>query len=239
MLSTSPIRQALGRGESRMPSQFVSKLVQVCEEECAFFGNGAKKEYKDSVFERVGLYWSRLAEIPQYKSWAGYNGKSGVKLDKNGEPIKDGNRNQPWSAAFISYVMHKAGADDHFAYAPSHSVYIVRALDQAKKAKPSSPFVARRHKQYSPKLGDLIACERKPAVDPNFDTYKSFVAQGKYEAHCDVVTEVHEKHVMTIGGNVSNSVTRKKWPLDAGKMIGNHDPLSATAGVICIIENRL
>ncbi|KXG87595.1 hypothetical protein ATO67_18280 [Agrobacterium bohemicum] len=135
--------------------------------------------------------------------------------------------------------MSVAGADKKFSYAPSHSVYIVKALEQAKKTKPTEEFIARRHKTYTPKLGDLIACERKPSIDPNFDTYKSYVAAGQYEAHCDIVTEVHDKFVITIGGNVKNSVTRKKWPLDGNKMIGNHDPGSSTSGVICIIENGL
>lgn len=219
-----------------MASAFVSKMLQICEQEYAFFGNGTKKEFMDDVYKRVGDYWTELAKHDPYKDWAGYNGKSGVVF-AHGKVVS--NNNQPWSAAFISYVMATAGAGNNFAYSPSHSVYIVRALEEAKKSKPAASFVAQRHKLYSPKLGDLIACERRPEVDPNFDTYKAFVAAKKYEAHCDVVTEVHPKHVVTIGGNVSNSVTRKTWPLDAAKMIANHDPLSANASVICIIENGL
>jgi hypothetical protein len=220
-----------------MTSAFVNKLVQVTEDECAYFDDGTKKEFEETVFRRVGDYWTELAKNPPYASWAGYNGRSGVKFGAKGNVIS--NKNQPWSAAFISYAMKAAGAGTNFSYAPSHSVYIVKALDQAKKSKPTEKFVARRHKAYTPKLGDLIACERKPAIDPNFDTYKSYVAAGQYEAHCDIVTEIHDKHVITIGGNVKNSVTRKKWPLDGNRMVGNHDPNNSTAGVICIIENFL
>lgn len=220
-----------------MTSVFVSNLIKIAEDECVYFEDGTKKEYQETVFGRVGDYWTELAKNPTYASWAGYNGRSGVIFDKNGNVTS--NKNQPWSAAFISYAMSTAGAGTDFSYAPSHSVYIVKALNQAKKTKPTEKFIARRHKAYSPKLGDLIACERKPTIDPNFDTYKSYVAAGHYEAHCDIVTEVYDKHVITIGGNVKNSVARKKWPLDGSKMIGNHDPGSSTSGVICIIENWL
>ncbi|OAE47924.1 hypothetical protein A7J57_15090 [Agrobacterium tumefaciens] len=220
-----------------MSSNFVLKLITIAENECAYFGDGAKKEYDEAVFKRVGDYWTELAKNSTYTSWAGYNGRSGVIFDQNGK-VKS-NKNQPWSAAFISYAMSAAGAGKYFSYAPSHSVYIVKALEQAKKSSATEKFIARRHKAYVPKLGDLIACERKPKIDPNFDTYKSYVAAGHYEAHCDIVTEIDDKHIITIGGNVNNSVRRKKWPLDGGKMIGNHDPGEPTSGVICIIENRL
>lgn len=220
-----------------MPTQFVSQLIDACEKECDFFENGAHKEYEESVYRRVGDYWARLAENPAYSSWSGYNGRSGVKFTKQG--LVDENNNQPWSAAFVSFVMHEAGAGKNFSYAPSHSVYIVKALRAAKNPSPEKKFIARRHKIYSPKLGDLIACERQPNFDPNFDTYEDYAASGKYEAHCDIVVEKTPSAVVTIGGNVSNSVTKKSWALDANGMIQNHDPNSSKAVVICIIENLL
>lgn len=223
--------------ENQRDSSFSFKLISICEAEYKKFGNGTLKEYEDEVYKRVGHYWLELAKTEQYKSWSGYNGKSGVKFSSSGKILS--NKNQPWSAAFISFVMREAGAGSSFSYAPSHSVYIVKALEAAKKATSKELFVARRHKSYSPKLGDLIACERQPKVNPNFDTYKAYASAGKYEAHCDIVTEVHSSHLITIGGNVSNSVSKKKWALDENKMIENFDPKDPTASVICVIENRL
>lgn len=220
-----------------MPSAFVSGLINICRHELALFGDGSQKEYENSVYQRVGHYWSELAKTHPYGSWAGYNGKSGVKFNAAGKVMS--NNNQPWSAAFISFVMREAGAGTHFSYAPSHSVYIVKALGEAKKAAPNGKFVARRHKEYTPRLGDLIACERLPAEDPNFDTYVTYVGASKYQAHCDVVVDVQDKYVITIGGNVSNSVKTKRWPLDAQKRIGNHDPGAPSSTMICVIENRL
>lgn len=217
-------------------STFTDNVVTYCNQELAVFKNGTSKEWMADVYLEVGKYWDRLAEIKEYKNWKGYNGRSDVKLDSSGKPKKDGNKNQPWSAAFISWIAYKAGAGDAFKYAPSHSVYMVAALKEATKAKPKAKFIARRHKLYVPKVGDLIACERQAALNPSFDTYITYAAQGKYEAHCDFVVEVTDKAVITIGGNVGNSVTRKTWKRDAQGYIGNTDPLSASATVVCIIE---
>jgi hypothetical protein len=147
------------------------------------------------------------------------------------------NKNQPWSAAFISFVAAMAGAGANFHYGPSHSMYIVDALREAKKPFSTAKFVARRHTDHAPKIGDLIACERRPDTEANFDTYIDFVKAGRFEAHCDFVVgfDAEHKHAITIGGNVSNSVSQKSWPLNAEGRIGSHDPKSATASVICII----
>ena len=53
-----------------------------------------------------------------------------------------------------------------------------------------------------------------------------------------MVVKVTDKEVITIGGNVGNSVKTKCWPLEKRK-IGNIDPLSPSASVICVIECRL
>lgn len=219
-----------------MPNHKVVALINACKKELDYFGQGAKKEYEASVYRRVGDYWDRLAQNPAYATWKGYNGRRDVTFGGQGNVIA--NHNQPWSAAFISFVMSEAGAGADFSYAPSHSVYIVKALDEAQKAHPTAKFIARRHTDYAPKVGDIIACERRDDANPTFDTYKSYVAAKKYEAHCDVVVEIDGNTLKTIGGNVSNSVSQKTWPLNGGK-IESHSPNHPEYGVICIIENLL
>jgi hypothetical protein len=230
---------------------FTDKVVTVCGEELALFEGGALKEYDKAVFQRVGKYWDELAKIPDYKAWKGYNGRSDVKLElkSNGEVKKIiRNKNQPWSAAFISWVAKQAGAGDHFHYGPSHSVYMVKALreakkatSKAKKATSTAKFIARRHTQYAPKAGDLIACERRSLDDATFDTYIDFVVAGRFEAHCDFIVGFNEAKtkIITIGGNVGNSVKAKSWPLNSKGHVGDRDPTSSVAGVVCIIECRL
>jgi len=220
---------------------FTDAVVKVCREELVRFQDGKLKEYDRAVFQRVGDYWNKLAEQPDFKVWKGYNGRSDceLKLDASGNVVQVvKNDNQPWSAAFISFVAAAAGAGANFRYGPSHSVYIVDALKEAKKPFSTAKFVARRHTEYAPKFGDLIACERRKDTDANFDTYIDFVKAERYEAHCDFVVgfDPEHKNAITIGGNVGNSVSQKKWPLNAVGHIGNRDPNSAIASVICVIE---
>lgn len=222
-------------------TQFTDNVVRICGEELDRFRSGQLKEVDSPVFRRVGEYWDKLAEIRDYKVWRGYNGRSDTKLrlDANDRVVEVlENKNQPWSAAFISWVVRMAGGGDHFRYGPSHSVYIVSALKEAKKANSTAKFIARRHTAYAPKIGDLIACERRANDDANFDTYIDFVKAEKYEAHCDFVVgfDAQKTRAFTIGGNVGNSVKRKEWPLDAQGHIGDRDPQSEIAHVICVIE---
>lgn len=224
-------------------SAFTETVVRACADELALFRNGKNKEYDRDVYRRVGEYWDALATIPAYQSWGGYNGRSDTDLELNsdGEVVEVvRNKNQPWSAAFISWVARQAGAGNRFSYAPSHSVYIVKAL-KAAAAGGNAKFVARRHGEYVPKVGDLIACERRKNDDASFDTYIDFVKAGRFEAHCDFVVGMSDetRQVITIGGNVSHSVMSKEWPIDQNGRIGNHDPKSVASKVICIIETLL
>lgn len=220
-------------------SAFTDAVVNVCAQEYATFGHGKTKEYDSQVFQRVGDYWNELAKIDDWKAWKGYNGRTDVQFAADGTVAL--NKNQPWSAAFISFVAKQAGAGDAFRYGPSHSVYIVRALRAASTPGSSDKFIARRHTQYAPKVGDLIACERRDNDDANFDTYIDFVKAERYEAHCDFVVGISKEmqRVITIGGNVGQSVKSKEWPIDANGRIGNHDPGSSSSKVICIIETLL
>lgn len=225
-------------------SAFTDKVVQICQQELQRFGNGTQREFDTAVYKRVGDYWNALALVPEYARWRGYNGRSNVRftLLANGEVKKpvpgSHNKNQPWSAAFISFVAREAGAGGAFAYSPSHSKYIVNALKEARQPT-GARFIARRHGQYTPKVGDLIACERREFDDADFDTYPSFVSAGRYEAHCDFVVAVDAGKAVTVGGNVGHSVKKKTWPLNAQGRIGDRDPGSSVAKVICIIETLL
>ena len=217
-------------------TEFTDAVARICREELATFRNGQLKETDEAVFRRVGDYWNELAKQPEFKKWKGYNGRSDCEFDTSGRLIR--NKNKPWSAAFISFVAAKAGAGDNFRYGASHSVYIVRALRQAANPSSTDKFIARRHTQHAPKVGDLIACERRTDTDATFDTYIDLVADDKFEAHCDFVVEIDRQNrkLITIGGNVGNSVSQKTWPLDGQGRIGNQDPNSSIAKVICIIE---
>jgi Uncharacterized protein conserved in bacteria (DUF2272)/D-alanyl-D-alanine carboxypeptidase len=105
----------------------------------------------------------------------------------------------PWSAAFISWLMRKAGAGNHFKYSASHSDYIVAAKENS-IAQNSNPFKAYRVNEVKPRLGDLVCKDRGSGA--TYDNIRSGMT-----THCDVVTAIEPNRLTTIGGNLSDSVS--------------------------------
>jgi len=118
-----------------------------------------------------------------------------------------------WSAAFISWLFKSTGAGDKFPYASSHSVYIRKAVENRKTGKRSG-LIGFRPEEYAPRIGDLICYPRQSGV--TFDSTHS------YQSHCDLVVDIDKRSgkVITIGGNVSNSVSKTIYDIDSsGKVI--------------------
>ena len=91
----------------------VNVATQIANEEWNFFGNQeidingklirrGRTETDEGFWQRVGMYW----------------------MDGTGKNLTGKNDDYPWSAAFISFVLRKAGAGDRFRYSAQHSVYI-------------------------------------------------------------------------------------------------------------------
>lgn len=144
---------------------------------------------------------------------------------------------RPWSAVFISYLVHTAiGATvaktpQEFDYSASHIDYIHQAFQASIAEEQGSPTAAIYRacpaQETTPRRGDLICYHRQKSCDglparaiqnlvgfgdrPN-DKCKSIIS-----SHCDVVTHVDKgaKKVYTIGGNVLQSVTERRMNLTA------------------------
>jgi hypothetical protein len=115
--------------------------------------------------------------------------------------------NFPWSAAYISWVARNAGAGNAFSYSGAHSKYIV-AAKQNRLQNNANPFKAYRITEVQPRIGDLI-CTSRASSGATYDNIRYPMA-----THCDVVTDVRPGQVVSIGGNVSQSVSRTAVPLD-------------------------
>jgi hypothetical protein len=112
-----------------------------------------------------------------------------------------------WSSAFISYIMNKSRAnEDDFVFSASHSDYITKAIENRKKKQKG--FKGYKLNEKKVELGDLVCYGRQDGI--TYDT------TGKYESHCDIITEIDGNNAIGIGGNVSNSVSSKKIPLVDG-----------------------
>jgi hypothetical protein len=195
-----------------------TKLTETCIAEWAFFQrstislNGASsvglREYDDGGWQRVGDYWKEIGGA--YKNLTG----------------KD--RGTPWSAAFISWCMKQAGAGNKFPYAPGHATYINAAIKNAGSV--GAPLVGHRLTDYAPKVGDLIGYWR----GGNKITFDNARQVGWYESHTDIVVEVGNGVVYTIGGNVMHSVTRRASRLNANGLL-----IDKRENWFVVIENKI
>jgi hypothetical protein len=193
-------------------SAFVERLIACCNEEWRRFEQGRLKEADEPARTWIREYWQAL-----------------------GIAERDGASNYAWSAAFISFMMRKAGAEERFKYSAGHATYINEAL--AQKDNPRAHFQAMRPETYAPRLGDLIARARPTSKNPAEATFDTARDIGWYTSHADIVTEIGNGRAFAIGGNVDNSVTRFGVPLTAD---GRIDPTyRASRKIFAILGNRL
>jgi hypothetical protein len=169
---------------------FKKNLVEIATGEWDFFEKGKGQETTNGFWQRVVRYW-----------------KEGVNLHHIDTPdeVGDGIKN-PWSAAFISWIMTKAGAADKFKRDASHSVYIRDSVKKRKDQVINAPFVAFKIDEVTPEIGDLVCAPRQSGV--TYDTTDNYIS------HCDLVVAKRTNEIDIIGGNVSDSVTQKTLKLD-------------------------
>ena len=110
-----------------------------------------------------------------------------------------------WSAAFISYV-YKDYTD--FPKSASHSHYIVASRENTQLGKGN--FRLRKINEYKPKIGDLV-CINRGGKNYTYDSiFKGAIS------HCDTVVKVNPTSIETIGGNVSNQISKTIVPTKNG-----------------------
>lgn len=134
----------------------------------------------------------------------------------------------PWSAAFISHIMDRAGLSDaQFRYASAHWRFIQRAFDGDNDA--DYAYRARDPRKTTPKPGDLLCYARGGSPLKSFDEWRSAVKRPWFStgSHCEVVVRVNldSAKLETIGGNILHSVARRQLKLnEAGVLSDSHHP---------------
>lgn len=132
----------------------------------------------------------------------------------------------PWSAAFISYVMDKAGLDGRqFRFASAHWQYVQRAL----QAPEGYAYRACDSRTTVPAVGDLLCYSRGGPLLKDFASWRTAALQPGFSAaaHCEVVVEVDTdaEKIETVGGNVVQSVARRRLRLNEAHVLSlSHDP---------------
>lgn len=127
--------------------------------------------------------------------------------DQAAEAIRD---RTYWSAAFISYVMRRAGAGTRFRYSAAHVDYCAAAKRNRLRGDTANPFWLYRPREYAPQVGDLL-CNARDGSGVTYDN----VDDGRPKAsHCDVVVAREPGRVWVVGGNVDDTVARRAVATD-------------------------
>jgi hypothetical protein len=120
---------------------------------------------------------------------------------------------EPWSAVFVSWCIKQAGAAaEEFRFSPQHSVFVHWAIGNMQAQR--GLFRAHPITEIAPSIGDIIHNNRG---GNSFD-FAFASAHANYPSHSAIVVETgHDpggRFALTIGGNESDSIRRKRVALD-------------------------
>lgn len=120
----------------------------------------------------------------------------------------------PWSAAFVSYVMMKAGVPG-FRPSPSHYDYVRDAY----AAPDQSPFQYLDPANAQASAGDLLCAVRSEHRIYGYAGLAAALAEhsGALNMHCDIVVAIDpdgDGKAYLVGGNVQQGVTMRLLPVN-------------------------
>ncbi len=127
----------------------------------------------------------------------------------------------PWSAAFTSFVVRNAGYSN-FRFSASHSKYIHDAIVKRRRADRRAPYWGYRIPERKPRLGDLVCQWRGNRL-----SFAQAAQGGFFKSHCDIVIQIKPRNLVTLGGNLGNSVRFRTFPLDKNGRLRADDKLLA------------
>ena len=120
-------------------------------------------------------------------------------------------RSDPWSAAFISWVMCEAGLGEaeRFQRAIAHHAYIDQAIRARQGSSPQAAFVAHDAGETAIAPSDLLCSARRPVYRTLAERRRQLGVGAR--THCDIVVKVDEPaaRIYAIGGNVGRAVSLK------------------------------
>lgn len=134
-------------------------------------------------------------------------------------PEGDGARwRDPWSAAFISWVMCEAGlgTDAQFHRAVAHHTYVDQAIRARDGRAPQAAYTAYDSGEAAIEPGDLLCSARRPSYRTLAERRRQAGAGARM--HCDIVVKIDAAagRLMAIGGNVRSRVAMKVLPATIG-----------------------
>lgn len=188
---------------------------------------------REALITSVHRQWMRFnrgtgqEHVKPFSSYVGEMWKA-IKM-----PHLDGtDRDIPWSAACISFIVREAGAPyAGFKFAAAHSKYIHHAIKGRFAKDTSVPFWGYDLHERKPQVGDII-CKDNPQYAPavNFAVARH---ENAYRSHCDIIVKIDSpsNKITAIGGNVGDSVAIAEYDLAPG------DLLAPTKHVFALLAN--
>jgi hypothetical protein len=171
------------------------RLVASVFTEWMRFKRGLGPEHHDPFFRFVGEMWNAI----------------------NLGHLDGRDRDVPWSAAAISFMVRNAGSDyANFRFAAAHSRYTHQAINARLQNDRSIPFWGFRLHEVRPEIGDII-CRDNPTHGANVD-YDFAASSDAYRSHTDIVMKIDSENnkLLAIGGNVGHSVKIATYDLTQG-----------------------
>ncbi len=133
----------------------------------------------------------------------------------------------PWSAAFVSWLARQVGlAEDEFLFSEAHADYAGAAwqagIDENSGRPTRYALRACDLRRTPPRVGDLVCQARGTGAE--LDTFEKIgevlaardTGGQPLPMHCDVVVAVDAKGFDAVGGNVLQSVTRRRLDFAPG-----------------------
>ena len=190
------------------------------------------------AWQRVARYWRDSGTLASMAA-GGTPGAASCQLPHGERAVDNDCRafllDNPWSAAFVSWVMVQAAVPG-FGASPRHMDYIARAWRQPA----ASPWLYDDPHAGKPAPGDLLCYLRAEAEGLGAAGLRSALAGQSpmpWHSHCDIVVAANvggDRTLYLIGGNVLNTVLMRKLPLDrSGRLAADAfgpapDPAAAT-----------
>jgi hypothetical protein len=207
------------------------RIVEVAAQEWGFFGFNVVDQTvaeDDDGLEPPSGAWRRVSWVDPSESarvahsiagyWAATADGSWIVSRQNevwNGPAGIGARwRDPWSAAFVSWVMCESGLGDpnRFRRHIAHHAYIDQAIAARDDPASSAAFVAYDVGELVVEPGDLV-CRVRRSLYRSIADRRSEMGAG-VRSHCDIVVKVDvERHrILAIGGNVQGRVSLKLLP---------------------------
>lgn len=124
---------------------------------------------------------------------------------------------QPWSAAFVSWVMCEAGLGDmrQFQRSIAHREYLDQAIRVRDGQEIYGAYAAHDPGEQPIEPGDLL-CDVLTSARYQYRTIEDRRRDmGSFApAHCDIVVKLAADRILVVGGNILGAVTLAIWPTE-------------------------